>query len=71
MLLAVRDYLVKRKEVSLDQLNHHFHTEPAAMRGMLAYWMRQGCVNQQSRLCASGACKGCQMACQEMYAWVG
>lgn len=71
MLADIRRYLQQRGRASLADIAVHFDTEPDALRGMLAVWMRKGRVLRQTATASCGSsCSKCQQAATEIYIWV-
>ena len=72
ILSDVKRYLSQNSRMTLADLSVHFDTEPDAMRGMLANWIRKGKV--RLLLGGEGCSKGCTQcenaAAMEIYEWV-
>jgi hypothetical protein len=72
MILAeVRQYLTQHKRVALNDLSHHFGSDPEALRGMLAVLERKGKVRRMpmGTPCWGGCCK-CDPARVEIFEWI-
>ncbi|MGD9366087.1 MAG: FeoC-like transcriptional regulator [Desulfobacteraceae bacterium] len=71
MLSEIKRYMVKHKRVTLGDLALHFDTDPDAMRGMLAQWIRKGRVSKSDlQSCCNKSCsKGCGDNVMEIYEW--
>ena len=57
ILSDLKTYLADRKRAPIDDMAHHFKSEPNALRGMLEHFIRKG---QVRRLDSSMSCSGCQ-----------
>jgi putative ferrous iron transport protein C len=70
-LLDIRQYLMQVRITSLSGICVYFNAEPEALRGMMAHWIRKGCVRQCAKnpSCAS-SCGKCSPALTEIYEWV-
>ena len=62
---------MKHKRVTLADLAIHFDTEPAAMKGMLAQWVRKGRVIESDvqTSCNKACSKCCDASAMEIYEW--
>ena len=69
ILSDIRDYLRERGQASLSDIALHFDSEPDAIRGMLAIWIRKGKVAPLAGP-ACGGCNQCDAAASEVYQWV-
>lgn len=70
ILSELRDYLEARGRASLQELALHFDTEPDALRGMLAHWIRKGRASRRSAGVSCGSrCTQCDPASVEIYVW--
>lgn len=73
MVLAdVKHYLRQHRQASLCDLALHFETDPDAMRGMLALWVRKGkVIKTDLKGGCGGGCKSCRCdpATLEIYTW--
>lgn len=71
ILSDIRRYLQQRGRASLADIAVHFDTDPDAVRGMLAVWMRKGRVHRQTATASCGSsCSKCQATATEIYVWV-
>ena len=69
LLSRLRNYLSERQQATLGDLALRLEADPAALRGMLGFLERKGCVR---RLPPEGNCKGCTrcpVAMLEVYEW--
>ena len=71
ILSDIRNYLRERGQASLSDLALHFDSEPDAVRGMLAIWLRKGRVRSFRLGQSCGGCTQCDPAANEVYQWVG
>jgi putative ferrous iron transport protein C len=71
ILSEIKRYLMKHKRVTLADLAIHFDTEPAAMKGMLAQWVRKGRVIESDvqTSCNKACSKCCDASAMEIYEW--
>jgi hypothetical protein len=69
ILSQIRDYLRERGQASLRELALRFDTDPDALRGMLAHWVRKGRVSRQTVGTSCGGCTQCDPAAMEIYLW--
>lgn len=70
ILSEVRDYLRERGQASLQDLALRFDSDPEALRGMLAHWIRKGGVIRRTAAAACGSsCTQCDPAAVELYVW--
>lgn len=78
MLLAIRDYIQARQEVTLHELASHFQVPNSVMLDRVNHWVRKGVVLQKNSPndCQSGcksSCAGCTQFDQTayiIYVWV-
>lgn len=54
MLLALRDFILREKVVSTQQLTRAFQVELSALQPMLDCWVRKGLIEAQEQV---GACR--------------
>ncbi|MBK1692821.1 FeoC-like transcriptional regulator [Ectothiorhodospira mobilis] len=68
ILSQLLDYLRTRRRASLLDMQHHFHAEPEALRGMLATLERKGRVRRlpPGTICGAG-CSHCDQQAPELY----
>ncbi|MFP4080053.1 MAG: FeoC-like transcriptional regulator [Ectothiorhodospira sp.] len=68
ILSQILDYLRTHRRVSLLDLQHRFHAEPEALRGMLATLERKGRVRRlpPGTVCGGG-CSHCGQTAPELY----
>ncbi len=69
MLRDLQGYLRDRQRASLAELAQDLHTDPEALRGMLAHLIRKGRVRPLP-VQACGGCHSCQSETLEFYEWV-
>lgn len=70
-LLDIKNYLMQVKMASLSSLCVYFHCDQEVLRGMLAHWVRKGCVRQCLKTAACGTqCTQCPVSATEIYEWV-
>lgn len=71
MLADIRRYFMTRRKATLADLALHFDSDPDAMRGMLAQWIRKGrVVKSDLSACCSHTCSGCcSKTAMELYEW--
>jgi putative ferrous iron transport protein C len=71
ILSDLRSYLQQHQRVSMADLVTHFHTDAAALRGMLEKWKSKGYVRvvPLSAECGTGCCQ-CDPLLTELYEWV-
>lgn len=69
-LIALKQYMVNAKVVTLTNLCAMFHADKETMRCLLRHWMRKGCVRlcKKASVCGS-TCNTCPFACTEIYEW--
>lgn len=63
MLFALRDYILKEKSASLEQLTRFFNADATALLPMLDVWIARGVILRHQHVktpCAS-ACQGCHV----------
>ncbi|MCP4993004.1 MAG: sugar metabolism transcriptional regulator [Gammaproteobacteria bacterium] len=70
ILSEIKTYLKQRNQATLADIALHFDSNPDAVRGMLATWIRKGKVRQLmvSASCGS-SCNKCDLASTEIYEW--
>lgn len=70
ILGELRDYLRERRQATLADLANHFRASPEAVRGMLDFWVRKGCISRHAVSAACGSsCRRCAIEVTEIYAW--
>lgn len=69
ILSDIRDYLRQRGQASLSDLALHFDSDPDAIRGMLAIWVRKGKVSKLQTSGSCGGCNQCDSSANEIYQW--
>ena len=71
MLLALKQYLQEKKEVSLAELALHFRHPPEEVRTWLRHWERKGCVQCVNRTAqCGGSCQMCPAAQVLLVSWL-
>jgi len=71
-LIALKEYLMHMKIVSLSMLQLHFQSSDSELlRDMLRIWVRKGRVRcfKKTAFCG-GKCVQCDVAVTEMYEWM-
>lgn len=70
ILSDLRDYLIIRHRVVLNDLVIHFNMDANALRGMLSKWISKGKVRKLSAesSCGTTCCK-CDPLMTEIYEW--
>jgi len=72
ILSDIREYFLKQKIASLQDISSHFKVEPDAMRGMLDHWIRKEKVKKVSLdVSCAGCCQACSSRQVELYQWIG
>lgn len=61
ILMRVKDYIQKRRQVSLPELAREFEMAPSAMQGMLTIWEKKKVIASS---CQKPCNKACSKACQ-------
>jgi len=70
-LLEIKRYLMQVKIASLTSLCTYFNCDADVLRGMLAHWVRKGCVRQGLKTPACGKkCGQCTIPLTEIYEWI-
>jgi putative ferrous iron transport protein C len=70
ILQEVKQYVKKRKQVSLQDIAVHFDKEPETVRGILDFWVRKGRIRLQTQApSCSGSCHCSANQSQEIYQW--
>lgn len=71
ILSDLRSYLKQHHRVSMADLVAHFHTDAAALRGMLGVWINKGHVRilPLSSECGTSCCQ-CDPTLTELYEWI-
>ena len=71
ILSDLRDYLLQRQRVTLNDLVLHFNMDADALRGMLEKWISKGKVRKTSPEsgCGTSCCK-CDPGLTEIYEWL-
>lgn len=70
ILQEIKEYVKKRRQVSLQDLAIHFDKEPDTIRGILDFWVRKGRVKLQTQApSCSGSCHCSASQSQEIYQW--
>lgn len=72
MLLALRDYLVKKQTANLQEMAWHLKQSPDMIRRLLQHWMLKGkvCRCEKPANCGN-ACQLCKPDAAEIYQWNG
>ena len=72
MLSDLKTYLAKRGRAPIGDMAIHFNSEPDAIRGMLAHFVRKGQVRRlESDAGDCGGCNKCDAFQLEIYEWTG
>lgn len=72
ILSDLKAYLKERGRAPIEDLANRFHTDPAAIRGMLETWIAKGRVRRIDP--EAGDCTGCNKCDSfklEIYEWTG
>jgi putative ferrous iron transport protein C len=70
ILQEIKQYVQKRKQVSLQDIAVHFDKEPETVRGILDFWVRKGRIKLQTQApSCSGSCHCSANQTQEIYQW--
>ena len=79
LLLEIKNYFLRVKKASLDNLSKEFNLDIEILENMLSLWIKKGCLKKVSneKDCAS-RCSSCQLGCFtakkipsfEVYEWV-
>jgi predicted ArsR family transcriptional regulator len=65
-----RQYVKKRRQVSLRDVALHFDVEPDAIRGMLDFWVNKGKISRHgSDSACAGGCACSFSKDRELYTW--
>ncbi len=69
ILTDLKTYLAERGRATLSDMALHFDSDPEALRGMLAQFVRKGRVRRLTPGSACGSCQKCDLAAPEIYEW--
>lgn len=71
ILLEIKQYLMTKKRVILQQIAVDFKKDPEMMRMMLRHWINKGCVAAAAKPAGCGSrCTQCKPEFAEVYCWV-
>jgi len=70
ILSELKNYFVEHKRAAIGDLANRFHTEPDALRGMLATLESKGRVRRIDGKSPCAPCTKCTDGSLEIYEWV-
>ncbi len=67
LLIQIRDYILKRQEVTLTELAIHFQMPESAIEKMADLWLQKALIEKLQQQCldldSSSGCSGCTSTC--------
>lgn len=70
MLISLKNYIVKKHRVTIEQLARHFHCSAAVIEAMVSFWEERGVLYEEQHDTVSRCFRHCASSCGEKEKWI-